>query len=159
MTVSYASVHLLMSCQKRLCKALLRQSRNVRSLRYNFPAVIPAFLLTGSLDLELLMSVLERVSKPMQAGDNSPVCFQIRGMMHDSKTLGSSFSLIIQIFIDFPSRLPYFYLVPTFYFLSVISSTIREKEIRIIPSITLLPHPHTDKKLVSLCHIVAIWNT
>ena len=67
MTVSYASVHLLMSCQKRLCKALLRQSRNVRSLRYNFPAVIPVFLLTGSLDLELLMSVLERVSKPMQA--------------------------------------------------------------------------------------------
>lgn len=93
MTVSYASVHLLMSCQKRLCNALLRQSRNVRSLRYNFPAVIPAFLLTGSLDLELLMSMLERVSKPMQAGDNSPVCFQIRGMMHDSKTPDGSFSL------------------------------------------------------------------
>lgn len=93
MTVSYASVHLLMSCQKRLCKALLRKSRNVRSLRYNFPAVIPSFLLTGSLDFELLMSMLERVSKPMQTWDNSPVCFQIQGMMYDSKTLSSSFSL------------------------------------------------------------------
>lgn len=65
----------------------------MRSLRYNFPAVISAFLLTGSLDLELLMSMLERVSKPMQAGDNSPVCFQIQGVMHDSKALGSRFSL------------------------------------------------------------------
>lgn len=39
------------------------------------------------------MSMLERVSKPMQAADNSPVCFQIQGVMHDSKTPGSSFSL------------------------------------------------------------------
>ena len=124
MTVSYASVHLLMSCQKRLCKALLRQSRNVRSLRYNFPAVIPAFLLTGSLDLELLMSVLERVSKPMQAGDNSPVCFQIWGMMHDSKTLGSSFSL------------------NNFQSLHFTFSDFQHQRKRIIPFIALLPHPH-----------------
>lgn len=58
----------------------------MRSLRSNFPAVIPAFLLTGSPGTKLLMSMLERVSKPALAIDNPPVCSPIQGMVHDSKT-------------------------------------------------------------------------
>lgn len=81
----------------------------------NFPAVIPAFL-TGSLDLEQLMSMLERVPKPMQAGDNSPVCFQIQGMMYDSKTLNSSFSLNNLGIYWFPLSIPVFFHSPCILF-------------------------------------------
>lgn len=115
--------------------------------------MIPAFLLTGSLDLELLMSVLERVSKPMQAGDNSPVCFQIWGMMHDSKTLGSSFSLNnLDIYWFFPL---YPHIFSLCILLLVISST-REKGL--FPSLPYFP-THTDMKLMSLCHIIVKWNS
>lgn len=36
--------------------------------------------------MELLMSMLERVSSPAPAGDNPPVCLPMQGMVHDSKT-------------------------------------------------------------------------
>lgn len=118
--------------------------------------MIPAFLLTGSLDLELLMSRLERVPKPIQAGDNSPVWFQIQGMMHDRKTPGCSFSLNNLDIYWFSLSNPYFYLVPTFYFLSVTCNAIKEKKslclsslLKYVQEINVMSHNINMEYLIS----------
>lgn len=149
MTVSYASVHLLMSCQKRLCKALQDRAGMWESGK-ELPCCDPCL----SNREPGLGAVNEQAGESAQAKAGwrqftGPLS-QIHGMMDDSKTLNSSFSLNNLGIYWFPLSIPVSFLSPCILFSFGVFSCRQGMGRGKNSSVIWFRHPHMQDR----CHYV-----